>query len=257
VPGRPERHHCVLSCPRNGGVGRWVDGYSGIAYGNTPTVTIDHVVALKGAWDSGAAEWDAARKTAFANDVADRVALAVVSTSSNTSKGDRDPGEWLPADKNPATTLGHAWFSIKVQRGLSADVGEVATIRLLLTGAVTATAKPATTVKAVTTTTRPATTVAEGTPTNRSDLRQLHRRARRWRGADHARTARLPTSGRHGRQRNRLRICHYRIAGLTGIGMSYSVGGDRQGFRRMSVVSPRTQYAGVTPTMLLNRLGRR
>jgi hypothetical protein len=132
--------------------GRWVDGYTGQIFTDPGKVTIDHVVALKEAWDSGAATWDPARRKAFGNDVADQLALAVVSTSSNSSKGDRDPGEWLPADHARAVAFGHAWLSIKVQWGLTADANEVASLRLLLTGAPTTTAaKPATTVEPTTT----------------------------------------------------------------------------------------------------------
>jgi hypothetical protein len=63
--------------------GRWVDVYTGIAYTDPSKVTIDHVVALKEAWESGAAGWDPARRKAFGNDVADRLELVVVSTSSS------------------------------------------------------------------------------------------------------------------------------------------------------------------------------
>jgi hypothetical protein len=57
------------------------------------------MVAFKEAWDSGAHGWSANRRRAFANDLGDPRSLRAVSASSNRSKSDRDPAEWLPPVK--------------------------------------------------------------------------------------------------------------------------------------------------------------
>ncbi len=60
-------------------------------------VQIDHVVALGDAWQTGAAAWDERRRTQFAND---RLELLAVDAASNQSKGDADAAEWLPPDRS-------------------------------------------------------------------------------------------------------------------------------------------------------------
>lgn len=57
-------------------------------------VQIDHVYALSRAWDLGAAKWTVQRRTDFANDQAAN--LLAVDGSTNASKGDKGPGEWMP-----------------------------------------------------------------------------------------------------------------------------------------------------------------
>lgn len=56
-------------------------------------VQIDHVYALRDAWDDGAAGWSAERRLAFANDPRNLVAS---SGSVNASKSDHGPVEWAP-----------------------------------------------------------------------------------------------------------------------------------------------------------------
>lgn len=57
-------------------------------------VQIDHVVALSDAWRTGAQQWDAGRRLAFANDPAN---LLAVDGGANQDKGGSDAAEWLPA----------------------------------------------------------------------------------------------------------------------------------------------------------------
>ena len=53
------------------GGGQSYSGYDGVTTSNQADVEIDHVVALKEAWDSGAFAWDAARQAAYGNDLTD------------------------------------------------------------------------------------------------------------------------------------------------------------------------------------------
>ncbi|OFE14331.1 hypothetical protein BA895_10105 [Humibacillus sp. DSM 29435] len=59
-------------------------------------VQIDHVVALADAWVKGAAGWTQAKRTSFANDTLNLVA---VSASVNAAKGAGDAATWLPPAK--------------------------------------------------------------------------------------------------------------------------------------------------------------
>src|SRR5262245_35217068 len=71
--------------------GRWHSAYDGVTTTNIQDLEIDHVVALKEAWDSGAFAWDDARLVAFANDLTDDRTLIAVTVASNRQKADSDP----------------------------------------------------------------------------------------------------------------------------------------------------------------------
>ena len=76
--------------------GRWRSYYDGAETRDSTAFDIDHTVALAEAWDSGAKRWTADTRERYANDLGDRRSLVAVSASSNRSKGDQDPAEWLP-----------------------------------------------------------------------------------------------------------------------------------------------------------------
>lgn len=59
-------------------------------------VPIDHVFPLSLAWQMGASEWSEGRRTQIANDPLN---LLAVDRSSNSSKGDSGPAEWLPPNR--------------------------------------------------------------------------------------------------------------------------------------------------------------
>jgi hypothetical protein len=79
---------------------------------------IDHVVALKESWDSGAYAWDDARRTAFGNDLTDRRTLVAVTSSANQSKGDSDPSNWLPPLISDHCPFIGSWIAIKARWGV-------------------------------------------------------------------------------------------------------------------------------------------
>lgn len=60
-------------------------------------VPIDHVVALSDAWQKGAQQWSAARRSEFANDF---LVLRATDVRTNTAKSDRDAATWLPPLKS-------------------------------------------------------------------------------------------------------------------------------------------------------------
>jgi hypothetical protein len=84
----------VHGCDIN--VGRWFSYYDRLTWRRSSDVDIDHLVALKEAWDSGAKRWNAPTRKRFANDLRDRRSLVAVTDNVNQSKSDRDPSEWLP-----------------------------------------------------------------------------------------------------------------------------------------------------------------
>jgi len=104
--------------------GRWYSLYDGVTATDPTTLDIDHMVPLAEAWDSGARQWDTARRRAFANDLAIPDALFAVTASVNRSKGDQDPAQWMPPRSAYRCDYVVAWIRVKHRWGLSVDSAE-------------------------------------------------------------------------------------------------------------------------------------
>ena len=110
------------NCSINGG--EWVSVYDGKTTTNSTTFDIDHFVPLKEAWDSGANTWDSSTRKAFANDLDYAGSLIAVTASSNRSKSDRDPSQWLPQNTDFKCEYVFIWVEVKKRWGLSVDSNE-------------------------------------------------------------------------------------------------------------------------------------
>jgi len=149
--------------------GDWYSVYDGVWISDPTLLDIDHVVALKEAWDSGAKEWDADTRRRFANDLSDPRSLIAVTSESNRSKGAADPSNWLPSNSDDRCRYIAAWVTVKVRWELSMDESEYGRIRNLLNsecaGLTTSAGVPARpTTVFTTTTTEPVTSTTEPTP---------------------------------------------------------------------------------------------
>ena len=74
--------------------------------------------------DSGAWQWDEARRTEYANDLVDARTLCAVTAASNESKGEADPSNWLPPNEPFVCTYLADWIAIKARWELSMDQSE-------------------------------------------------------------------------------------------------------------------------------------
>jgi len=83
----------VLHDPYTGQV---INFHHGSAPGQSDAVQIDHVVARQNAWVTGAFEWTAGQRYAFANDPLN---LLAVGGDINQEKGSADAATWLPPEK--------------------------------------------------------------------------------------------------------------------------------------------------------------
>ncbi len=118
----------VVGCTVVGGV--WQSIYDGVSTSNSSTFDVDHRVPLKEAWDSGAWRWSASTREAFANDLGFADSLIAVSASSNRSKSDRDPAEWLP--KYEVCTYAKTWIAVKYRWRLAVDTTEKSALQRII-----------------------------------------------------------------------------------------------------------------------------
>ncbi|WP_326680906.1 HNH endonuclease family protein [Streptomyces sp. NBC_01237] len=111
--------------------GQWYSYYDAVTVTAPGGLDIDHMVPLAEAWDSGASQWTATRREAYANDLgADRSLVAVTATT-NRSKSDQDPSTWLPPLADARCTYAADWVSTKLRWSLTADAPEVAALAVL------------------------------------------------------------------------------------------------------------------------------
>ena len=82
---------------------------------------VDHIVALKEAYDSGAANWTNSRKSQFANDFSN---LWCLDASVNLSKSDHDLAEWSGGACDQRKHIATVTRTVKSNYGLSTDGAE-------------------------------------------------------------------------------------------------------------------------------------
>lgn len=118
------------SCPV--GPGRWFSAFDGVTVRDPSALDIDHMVPLAEAWGSGARGWTTSVREAFANDLGYAGSLIAVTASSNRSKGDQDPAEWLPPRTAYRCTYVSEWIAVKWRWRLTVDSSEQSALRVLV-----------------------------------------------------------------------------------------------------------------------------
>ncbi len=122
----------ITRCPTAVATGTLLDPYTNAVVPFTrgarvgAAVQIDHIVPLALAWDLGAAGWNNERRTRFANDPGN---LLAVQGEANQDKGDKEPALWMPP--NAAFHCQYAMQYIAVLRGygLPVDAPSVPVLR--------------------------------------------------------------------------------------------------------------------------------
>ena len=89
--------------------------------GTSNAVQVDHVVALADAWQKGAQLWTDQRRTAYANDPLN---LLAVDGPTNLRKGDGDAATWLPPRRSSRCAYVSRQVAVKHRYGLSVTVAE-------------------------------------------------------------------------------------------------------------------------------------
>ena len=113
--------------------GRWYSRYDGATWTLASDVDIEHRVALKEAWESGARGWTAADRQRFANDFYGP-SLEAITDNVNSSKGDRDPAQWLPPLVSNRCDYAIKWVAVKYRWRLTMDTAEKSKLSSLLSG---------------------------------------------------------------------------------------------------------------------------
>lgn len=113
--------------------GRWLSAWDGATWTNPSDVDIDHHVALSEAWGSGARGWTSLHRRQFANDLYGP-ALNAITDNLNSSKGDRDPAQWLPPAVSTRCTYAIYWVQVKYRWRLTMDSAERNQLSSVLSG---------------------------------------------------------------------------------------------------------------------------
>jgi len=98
--------------------------------GTSNAVQIDHVVALSNAWQTGAFKLTVEKRTAFANDPLNLLAVKGVL---NSQKGDGDAATWLPPKKSYRCAYVARQVAVKAKYGLWLTSPEKAAIQKIIT----------------------------------------------------------------------------------------------------------------------------
>ncbi|MFC5252219.1 HNH endonuclease family protein [Streptomyces nigrescens] len=114
--------------------GTWFSYYDDTIIDGPSGLDIDHMVPLAEAWDSGASQWTAARRQAYANDLGAERSLVAVTARSNRQKADQDPAEWTPPAADAQCTYLSDWVGTKLRWSLTVDRTERDTLRQLAAG---------------------------------------------------------------------------------------------------------------------------
>lgn len=111
--------------------GRWYSPYEGKTFNSPKDIDIDHVVPLANAWRSGADSWSDQQRSEFANDLV-RPQLIAVSATTNRTKGDKDPSEWQPPNRESWCWYAQRWVIVKKHWRLTITTAEKAELTTML-----------------------------------------------------------------------------------------------------------------------------
>jgi 5-methylcytosine-specific restriction endonuclease McrA len=96
--------------------GEWISPYDNKTLKNSIELDIDHVIPLSYAARHGGQAWPATKKTEFANDMSNLIA---VTASENRKKSDKGPAEYMPPSKEFHCSYSKVWISTAKKYSLS------------------------------------------------------------------------------------------------------------------------------------------
>jgi hypothetical protein len=114
--------------------GEWLSSYDGQELSDQRKLDVTHAVPPGEAWSSGASDWPAERREAYANDQGAPASLTVVTSRVARSRGAQDPGQWMPPLAAAHCRYLSDWVSTKLRWDLAADPDELDAIAVFATG---------------------------------------------------------------------------------------------------------------------------
>lgn len=114
--------------------GSWFSWYDGATLTSASSIDIDHLIALKEAWESGASTWSASERERYANDLGYPASLQAIRDSVNQSKSDKDPANWMPSRAAARCDYVTKWVQVKYRWRLSVDAVEKLALSSVLVG---------------------------------------------------------------------------------------------------------------------------
>ena len=112
--------------------GVWYDSYSGKIFYAAGDMDIEHVVALKDAWVSGAMHWSFEKRNSFTNYMNDRYHLMAVDRGENRSKGARGPDKYLPPNDKFVKEYFRRYIRVKVTWNLTVTRDQLYALQQIL-----------------------------------------------------------------------------------------------------------------------------
>lgn len=94
--------------------GEWNDPYTARLHTSSKDIQIDHVVALKNAYMTGAHEWNFAKRCLYANFLGNNFHLLSVNGKENLKKSDSSPSGYVPPNKDFTCEFIKDWLNIKL-----------------------------------------------------------------------------------------------------------------------------------------------
>ena len=109
--------------------GSWYSAFDDSwVYDQPSDISVDHQVPLSEAWKTGAADWTTSQRADFANDVTSSQ-LWLATPSSNGSKGDKDPSQWMPTNTTVHCDYVKSWINVKYVYDLTVTSTEKSSIQ--------------------------------------------------------------------------------------------------------------------------------
>lgn len=115
--------------------GDWISPWDLLPTSDPATLEMDHLVALKETWVSGAFAWTPEQRAEYANDLEISATLSMLTAALNSSKSDKDPARWLPPQSSTHCKYVQDWIVVKWRWQLTIDPAEKTVIETVLSGA--------------------------------------------------------------------------------------------------------------------------
>ncbi|MFC5791919.1 DUF1524 domain-containing protein [Agromyces tardus] len=112
--------------------GEWFSWYEGVTQTDPALLEMDHLVALKEAWISGAWAWTDQQRSDYANDLDVDETLTVVTGAENTAKSAYDPAQWIPSYTPSRCEYASDWVVVKYRWNLTIDTAEKSALQSLI-----------------------------------------------------------------------------------------------------------------------------